>query len=113
MSDDHFWFTFFHECAHLLLHSRKAVFIDMTKGPGTGDPKQEAEANVWAADFLIPTADMRKFIAGFAGSADEVRKFATKCGIAPGIVVGQLQHSGVIGFGGPLNKLRTFYRWVD
>lgn len=112
MSDDHFWFTFFHECAHLLLHSRKAVFIDMTKGPGTGDAKQEAEANLWSANFLIPTADMRKFVSSFTGSADEVRKFAAQCGIAPGIVVGQLQHNGVIGFGGHLNKLRTFYRWV-
>jgi HTH-type transcriptional regulator / antitoxin HigA len=112
MSDDHFWFTFFHECAHLLLHTRKTVFIDMTKGPGTGDPKQEAEANIWAADFLVPSAEMRKFVARFAGSADEVRKFAAKCGIAPGIVVGQLQHNRVIGFDSPLNKLRTFYRWV-
>jgi Zn-dependent peptidase ImmA (M78 family) len=24
-SDDHFWFTFFHEAAHVLLHSKKNI----------------------------------------------------------------------------------------
>lgn len=111
LSDDHFWFTFFHECAHILLHSRKEIFIDMNKGPGTGDPLQEAEANAWAADFLIPSKAMRKFIAGFQGSEDEIRRFASKQGIAPGIVVGQLQHSGVIGFS-ELNRFKTRYEWI-
>jgi addiction module HigA family antidote len=113
MSNDHFWFTFFHECAHLLLHSRKAIFVDMAKGPGSADPKQEAEANVWAADFLVPSTQLRTFILGFGGTADEVRAFSTRCRVAPGIVVGQLQHNHVIGFGGQLNKLREFYEWVD
>jgi HTH-type transcriptional regulator/antitoxin HigA len=107
-SDDHFWFTFFHECAHLLLHSRKEIFIDMEKGPGTADAKLEAEANAWAADFLIPSAAMRTFIDGFKKKADEVRRFAATQGIAPGIVVGQLQHAKVIGFGA-LNQLKDRY----
>lgn len=111
-SDDHFWFTFFHECAHILLHSRKAIFIDMAKGPGSADPKQEAEANVWAADFLVPTAAMRKFVLTFAGTEEEVRSFATKCGIAAGIVVGQLQHNRVIDFSA-LNNLKVYYQWAE
>lgn len=27
-SNDHFWFTFFHESGHILLHNKKEVFID-------------------------------------------------------------------------------------
>ncbi|HAZ31676.1 MAG TPA: addiction module antidote protein, HigA family [Dehalococcoidia bacterium] len=27
-TDDHFWFSFFHEAGHILLHGRKAVFLD-------------------------------------------------------------------------------------
>ncbi len=111
-SDDHFWFTFFHECAHILLHSRKAIFIEMTKGPGSADPKQEAEANVWAADFLIPAAAMRKFLLTFDGTEEEVRRFSADNQIAPGIVVGQLQHNRIIGFAA-LNKLKVYYTWVD
>lgn len=111
-SDDHFWFTFFHECAHILLHSRKEVFIDMVKGPGSADPRQEAEANAWAADFLVPVEKMRAFVSTFGGSEAEVRQFANSLGIAPGIIVGQLQHSRVIGFS-KLNGLRQFYEWTD
>jgi len=110
-SDDHFWFTFFHECAHILLHSRKEIFIDMMKGPGSADPKQEAEANAWASDFLVPTSAMRAFVRTFAGSEAEVVRFADSLGIAPGIVVGQLQFSKVIGFS-KLNKLRRYYEWT-
>jgi addiction module HigA family antidote len=105
-SDDHFWFTFFHECAHLLLHSRKAVFIDMMKGGGSAGPKEEAEANTWAADFLIPSAAMRAFRLNFRGTEAEVRSFAKSLGVAPGIVVGQLQHDRVIPYSA-LNPLKA------
>lgn len=109
-SDDHFWFTFFHECAHLLLHSRKSIFIDMVKGAGSAGPKEEAEANTWAADFLIPSAAMRAFRLRFRGTEAEVRTFAESLGIAPGIVVGQLQHAKAIPFTA-LNSLKDYYSY--
>ena len=48
--DDFFWFTFFHEAAHLLLHSKKETFVD----DGTDNDVIENEANDFATDFLIP-----------------------------------------------------------
>lgn len=111
-SDDHFWFTFFHECAHLLLHSRKEIFLEMTRGPGNAGPKEEAEANLWAADFLIPSAEMLGFMRGFHGTEREVREFARAQGIAPGIVVGQLQHNEVLGHA-VMNGLKVFYTWSE
>ena len=27
-SDDQFWFTFFHECGHILLHGKKEGFLE-------------------------------------------------------------------------------------
>lgn len=111
-SDDHFWFTFFHECAHILLHSRKEIFIDMSKGPGSADPKQEAEANVWAADFLVRSAVMKAFVLSFTGDEDEVLEFAAEQRIAPGIVIGQLQHNQVLGYAA-LNHLKVYYQWSE
>jgi HTH-type transcriptional regulator/antitoxin HigA len=111
-TDDHFWFTFFHECAHLLLHSRREVFIDMMKGSGTAGPKEEAEANLWAADFLIPSQVMRGFMMNFRGTREEVVAFARDQGIAPGIVVGQLQHQKALPFSA-LNKLKVSYEWAE
>ena len=34
-SDDHLWFSFFPEAAHVLLHSKKSVFVDEVNGGGT------------------------------------------------------------------------------
>ena len=111
-TDDHFWFTFFHECAHLLLHSRKAIFLDMLKGGGSAGPKEEAEANIWAQDFLIPSAAMRGFLMRFGGTAAEVMAFAKAQRIAPGIVVGQLQHHKALPHAA-LNQLKVRYAWAD
>jgi HTH-type transcriptional regulator / antitoxin HigA len=111
MANDHFWFTLFHEAAHLLLHSRKTVFLD-GKGYSNADPKEEEEANAWAANFLIPQSALQTFIAGFGKSPGEVIEFAEELGIAPGIVVGQLQKRGIIQFR-HMNKLKERYQWVD
>lgn len=111
MANDHFWFTLFHEAAHLLLHSRKTVYLD-GKGYGSADPKEEEEANAWAANFLIPQSALQTFVAGFGKSPGEVIEFAKELGIAPGIVVGQLQKRGIIQFR-HMNKLKERYQWVD
>ena len=51
LSDDHFWFTFFHEAGHLILHSDRALVLE---GDGFVNDADEEEANQFAADILIP-----------------------------------------------------------
>jgi HTH-type transcriptional regulator / antitoxin HigA len=110
LANDHFWFTFFHEAAHLLLHSRKTVFLD-GKGYGGSGPEEE-EANRWAANFLIPQAALQRFIASFDGTPGEVLAFAVDQGVAAGIVVGQLQKAGALTYA-QMNKLKERYRWTN
>jgi hypothetical protein len=113
-SDDHFWFTFFHEAAHLLLHSRKSLYIDEPKGTGNAEPHQEREANEWAAEFLVPQNELMRFMMHSKGrySEGDIISFAEACDIAPGIVVGQLQHRGALSFS-RLNDLKKRYDWCD
>lgn len=82
--DDHVWFSFFHEAAHVLLHSKKETFID----DGSEDDNLEDQANKFAADILIPADDAAR-LPVLSTNAD-VLKFANEIGIAPGIVVGRL-----------------------
>jgi HTH-type transcriptional regulator/antitoxin HigA len=98
--DDYFWFTFFHESAHILLHSKKETFVD----DGSDDDLLEDEANRFAADFLIPREQASQ-LPTLATEAD-VASFAAELGIAPGIVVGRLQHDGLWGWnrGHPLKR---------
>ncbi|MEJ2039195.1 MAG: HigA family addiction module antitoxin, partial [Desulfosarcinaceae bacterium] len=62
-SNDHLWFTFFHEAGHIVKHGRKEVFIE---GSGMGGEKEE-EANVFARDRLIPPARFLAFISSWDG----------------------------------------------
>lgn len=90
--DDYFWFTFFHESAHLLLHSKKETFVD----DGSEDDLLEDEANRFAANLLIPPDQADQLSA--LTTDEQVRAFAARLGIAPGIVVGRLQHDGLWGW---------------
>ncbi len=106
-TDDHLWFTFFHEAAHVLLHQKRIIFLEGSGQSG----KEEAEANRWAADFLIPPAEYETLKAKQVYSKDFIRSFATKLGISPGIVVGRLQHDQLL----PpthCNGLKRRFRWV-
>ncbi len=94
-SNDHFWFTFFHEAAHLLLHGKKNVFIDLKK---YGDSKEETEANQFAGDILIPPREYQKFVSEGTFFDPQIELFAKKIGIHPGIVVGRLQYDKLIKF---------------
>jgi HTH-type transcriptional regulator / antitoxin HigA len=104
-SNDHFWFTFFHEAAHLLFHSRKATFIDGSEELVKERPDDETEANVWAAGYLVPASAMKAFVTAGNFSRSDVVEFAAREGVAPGIVVGQLQKRGCLPYSA-LNELK-------
>ena len=108
-TDDHLWYTLFHEAAHILLHSKREVFIDSN---ANGAEEHEAEANRWAADFLIPSEDWERFVEAGPKSVTIVRRFAEEQGIAPGIVVGRLQHERRLPWGHSLNRLKKRLEWA-
>jgi len=106
--NDHFWWTFFHEAAHLLLH-RGRNFLDDEKGVGDG-PEEEADA--WTEDVLIGRERFQDFVKGYRGSAAEVQAFAGHVGLHPGIVVGMLHHVRALPYD-HLNGLRVRFDWND
>ena len=110
-TNDHLWFSFFHELGHVLLHGRRHAFLEGTDVDGL-DPAKEDEANRFAADILLPNqAAYDRLCERRPVSEADVRAFATSMEIAPGIVVGRLQHDGVIPFKSPLNRLKVSFRW--
>lgn len=90
-SDDHFWFSLFHEAGHILLHPRSEQFID---DGGTSNEAQEQEADRFAATQLIPEEHDGRLRT--LRTLAEITSFAAELGIAPGIVVGRLQHDKAI-----------------
>jgi Zn-dependent peptidase ImmA (M78 family) len=91
--NDHFWFTFFHEAGHILLHGKKDIFLENLDGTET-DQQKEKEANEFSAGKLLSKAELNEIIQ--AGYIDEtsIQKFAEKFRTPPGVIVGQLQPLG-------------------
>lgn len=111
-SDDQLWFSFFHEAAHILRHGKTKLFLESDDREG-GESKEEAEANSFAADLLIPPPMIRSFVGGRRYySKKEVLAFAARLDIAPGIVVGRLQHDGHLPHT-HLNGLRRSLSWSE
>lgn len=105
-SDDQFWFSFFHESCHVLKHSKKIIFYEQGYAPDNAD---ENAADKFARDVLIPPEHVPT-LALLQYRKTNIRAFAAQIGIAPGIVVGRMQHDGLI----PnkfCNDLKRKYRW--
>ena len=85
--EDAFWFSFFHEGGHILNHPKREMFVD---DGNKQDDVLEEEANQFAADMLIPSAQARRLPT--LETPGDVKRFAAEIGIAEGIVVGRLHN---------------------
>ena len=93
---------------HILDHSSKSIYI----GDRQNDSEEEIEANIFSRETLIPLRAYQKFVAEKSFSLSSIKSFGKEIGIAPGIIVGRLQHDGHcrMSFG---NDLKKRYTWKD
>jgi HTH-type transcriptional regulator / antitoxin HigA len=108
--EDVFWFTFFHEAGHVALHRKKDAFVEVPQSKR--DPaiaRLEEEADRFASRILIPQRFERRLR---ALSLEDVPAFAEQLGVAPAIVVGRLQHDGILPYTRGHNFRRQF-EFVD
>jgi len=94
-TDDHFWFSIFHELGHVYLHGKRKIFLE-GKGLPEND-KEETKANEFASNNLIPREEYKEFVSRTAKfDANNISRFAAHVGISKGVVVGRLQHDSRI-----------------
>ena len=109
LSDDQFWFTFFHEAGHLLLHGAESIFLE---GLDSEASIQESEANEFAEEVLIPIEAKDGLLTLPPNDMRAIIRFAKRIGVSPGIVVGQLQHHGKVRRN-HFNGLKRRFQWSD
>lgn len=116
---DQLWFTFFHELAHILLHrDRQSFVVDNAigeMGDDVVDPDMamyEEEADRFAADTLIPPAELAKLPLYKPDELtnERIQGFAESIGIHPGIVIGRLQHNKILEYWQG-NRLKQELEW--
>ena len=96
-SNDQFWFTFFHEVAHILKHGKKDFFIEGVEGIRLDEAK-EHEANEFAANWLLPARDFGAFAMTGDFSETAISRFAESVQMHPAVVAGRLAHEGLAHF---------------
>lgn len=109
LSEDHFWFTFFHEVAHVVLHGTDHISVDGADPSPLGGSHYEDEADSFAEAALVPS-DVRGDLLNAVPTRAHARRIARKVGITPGIIVGQLQKAGVLK-PHQFNDLKRRYKW--
>ena len=89
---DNFWFTLYHELAHVALHLDKnaveAFFDDLTEG---GKDKCEKEADKLASEALIPASAWKTMRLTKKSRSASVVAFAEKLRISPAIPAGRIR----------------------
>lgn len=86
--EDVFWFTFFHEIGHILLHGKKDQFVEI----GSSVEPKEREADMFAQKMLIPENEYQRFLQRKVYSSSEIQAFATRVGVSTAIIAGRLSH---------------------
>lgn len=109
LRDDSFGFTFFHEAGHLVLHDER-LFLEWSDRRELFSQEEDA-ANRFAAHLLIPPCAEAAFQA-LPHEYRSIMRFAKDLSISPGIVVGQLQHRGLMRQD-KLNFLKKRYSWAE
>lgn len=95
---DKFWFSLFHELAHIVLgHIRKN---------NVTTEADEKEADIWSRNTLIAPQEFDAFRRKGDYSEKSVLAFALEQDIAPGIVVGRMQQERLIKYS-MLNSLKA------
>lgn len=97
---DIFWFSLFHEIAHIVLGH-------VGKAEGT-TAEEENAADTWAMNMLISEEDFNSFRDKHDYSKRSVVTYAENIGIAPGILVARMQHEELIAHS-MLNDLKAKY----
>jgi len=112
LANDHFWFSFLHEAGHVLMHAAAEAYVDdLDRSTERPAGKDEREADKFATDWLVP-APLREELLSGRPTPTRLHQLANEAGVSSGILVGQLQYDGVLGFGSVLNRLKHRNKWA-
>lgn len=110
LSEDHFWFTFFHEAAHVVLHGEEHIDVDGSDPSLQTSSAKEDEADELAQDLLISTEALAELKRNPAPK--KILAAARYLGVTAGIIVGQLEKADALP-PGRLSRMKHRYKWSE
>ena len=111
-TNDHLWFTFFHEAGHLVYGKKRMFNLENVNSSRQSRNALEKKVDTFAQDILIPLKSYKSFIENADFSESAIKQFSTSINIAIGIVVGRLQHDKYMSFGTSMNRYKILFKWT-
>lgn len=89
--NDNFWFAFFHEAGHILLHGKKDIFLENIEYPEKRNEKEQ-QADDFAIKWTLTELEEKEIIDSLPLNEKSIKDFAQKFNTHPAIIIGRLQH---------------------
>lgn len=86
--NDRFWFTFFHEAGHILLHGKKDIFLEDIEYSET-DLQKEGQANDFAVAWTFSSAEEEEVLNAAPLTIESIEEFAKKFNTHPAMIIGR------------------------
>ena len=93
--NDSFWFTFFHELGHIILHGKKYISLENVDF-ATADPEKEEEAHQFAVKHTFTNEQKQEILKNKPINEQDIIDYAIKFETHPAMIIGRLQHDGYI-----------------
>ena len=93
--NDSFWFTFFHEAGHILLHGKKDIFLEKVDYSDK-DKVKEKQADEFAIKWTLTNEEEATILETVPLTEQVIRSFAYQFNTHPAIIIGRLQHKQLI-----------------
>lgn len=106
--NDKFWFSFFHEVGHILLHGKKEIFLEQIEYKDK-DMEKENEADEFAVKWTFSREDEAKLKENLPNSEEAFYVYAQTIKTHPAIIIGRLQHNKDI----PYSMGHKFFKTIE
>ena len=106
--NDVFWFTFFHEIGHILLHGKKYISLENIGFEGA-NIQYEQEANEFASEWILTREQEDEIVSQAELNDDVIKRFAAKFSTHPASIIGRLHFRKVISY----KYGREFFQSID
>ncbi len=106
--NDSFWFTFFHELGHIILHGKKYISLENIDFAAS-NPEKEEEAHQFAISQTFTKKQEKEVLENKNYDKQSIINYAKKFNTHPAMIIGRLQHKGYI----PYSVGRQFMEPID
>lgn len=106
--NDRFWFTFFHEAGHILLHGKKDIFLEDIEY-SDADMQKEQEADAFAIEWTFSNQEEKEVLKATPLTIESIQGFAAKFNTHPAMIIGRFHKKELLHY----SEGRDFFVKLD